>query len=77
MAQPTRFPEANAVWEGPGDVGDLPAYRDEDEGLSISCWELSAAELVEVLNTGKVWLHVWGHHPAVSVMGETPFEEGA
>ena len=73
MAQPTRFPEANAVWEGPGDVGDLPAFR--EDALSISCWELSAEELREVLDTGKVWLHVWGQHPPVYVTAEQPFEE--
>ena len=75
MAEPVRFPEANTQWIGRGDVGPLPAFRDEAQGLSISCWELSAAELREVLDTGKVWLHVWGQHPAVYVTAEQPFEE--
>ena len=74
MAQPTEFQEQNTRWWGPGDVGDLPAYRD-DSGVNISCWELTADEIVEVLKTGKVWLHLWGAHPPVHVTAEHPFVE--
>ena len=71
MAEPIEFPEVNCKWTGPGDIGDLPVFRDEN-GCNISCWELTAEEQVEVLNTGKVWLHVWGTHPPVAVSGTAP-----
>ena len=71
MATPSEFPEMNAKWTGPGDTGDLPVHRDSEE--SISRWELTAEEQVEVLSTGVVWLRVWGNHPAVYVSGESPF----
>ena len=71
MAQPSEFPQVNARWSGPGDVGDLPAYRLGT--ASVSRWELSAEEFAEVLSTGVVWLHVWGQHPAVCVSGVSPF----
>ena len=73
MAEPTEFPEANTRWSGQGDTGDLPAYRDAGTGVNISCWVLSADEIVEVRKTGRVWLHVWGQHPPVYVSGESPF----
>ena len=73
MANPTEFSQFNVRWAGQGDVGDLPAFRDPETTENISCWELSAEEIVEVLSTGKVWLHVWGSHPPVFVSGKTPF----
>ena len=74
MAEPKEFPEANAKWWGPGDVSDLPAYRDESD-QNISCWQLTDEEQAEVASTGIVWLHVWGQHPAVFVSGHSPFDE--
>ena len=71
MAEPSKFPEANAEWVGEGGIGSLPAFREGVE--NISRWELTEEELVEVASTGVVWLHVWGNHPAVCVAGESPF----
>ena len=73
MATPVNFGEKTVDWIGPGDIGSLPAYRNENTGENISCWELTAEELAEVQRTGKVWLHVWGVHPPVCVSGESPF----
>ena len=70
----TDFKQSNMTWKGDGEsVGDLPAYRDRD--LSISCWEMSAAEKKEFDETGRVWLHVYGRHPPVSMTAISPFEE--
>ena len=73
MAEPVQFPEANSQWYGAGDVGNLPVWRDLESGQSISCWELSAEEQMEVLATGKIWLRVWGQHPATALEGTNPF----
>lgn len=75
MANPIDFGQANFSWFGPGDIAPLPVHRD-DEGTNISCWELSAQEYIEVLQTGKIWLTVWGDHPAVNITGQDPFVEG-
>ena len=73
MARPTTFPEQTMTWgESPGDNGPLPAYRDEE--VSISKWELSAEEIVEILKTGVIWLAVYGVQPPVYVGAEYPFE---
>ena len=81
MAKFVEFPEANMVWKGDGkDVGDLPAHRTEvplsggTGTLSISCWELSPDELAEVQRTGQVWLHSYGRHQPVLIMGTCPFQ---
>ena len=72
MAEGVHFPQANDTWRSDSKaVGDLPAYR---EGIrSISCWQLTAQELKEIVTTGKIYLHVWGHHPPVYI-GGYPFE---
>ena len=71
MAEPKEFPQANVRWVGEGDIAPLPAHRDGDE--NISCWHLSMEERLHLLETGEVWLHVWGRHPAVCVSAESPF----
>ena len=77
MAEPTRFPEVNASWQGwpksaeRDEVGDLPAYRMND--LTISCWQMGWRERIRAFLTGKVWLHVYGRQPPVYVGGDDPF----
>ena len=73
MAQPVEFGQVNYQWHGEGDTGTLPVYRDLQTGGNVSCWELSAEEQIEVLQTGKVWLTVWGTHPPVALQGSDPF----
>ena len=49
-------------------------FHDPEDGQNISCWEFSADEIVEILKTGKVYLHVWGRHPAVYMSPNYPFK---
>ena len=74
MAKPTTFPEQTMTWAAmPGDYGALPAYRNEE--VSISKWELSAQEIVAILESGAIWLAVYGGiQPPVYVSPEYPFE---
>lgn len=73
MAKPIQFAEANSKLTGSGDVADLPAYR--DGGQVISCWKPTPAELIEILNSGVIWLVAKGvSHPPIMVTGEYPFE---
>lgn len=73
MANPISFPEQNSVLKGFGTIRDLPSYR--DGGQVISCWTPSPSELVEIMNTGKIWLISQGvDHPPIYVTGEYPFE---
>ena len=73
MAQPTTFPEQTMTWaDMPGDHGPLPAYLDEE--VSISKWELSAEEIVAILESGAIWLHCYGTQPRVYVGAVHPFE---
>ena len=79
MAHPVDFEESNAVLTKPEDMteeecGDLPICRVQD-GRIISCWELTDDELMEILQTKRVWLSVWSGatQPPVCVQGETPF----
>jgi hypothetical protein len=54
------------------EVYTLDVYRDGKQ--SVSCWELTADEKLEVARTGKVYLYVLGQgHPPVCVMGINPF----
>lgn len=71
MSEPIQFPEANALWTGEGDTGSLPAHL-TPQGESISKWELTMEERLEILATGVVWLHVWGTHPAVDISAFEP-----
>jgi hypothetical protein len=74
MARPRQFLEANTILgppadSHPGDVALLPV-RTNDATL-VSCWELTLAEIEEIVETGVVWLRVWGRNtqPPVMVTG--------
>lgn len=78
MGSPVQFSQANTTWLGwPADadreaVDDLPVAR--TGGQSVSCWELTDAEVAEIVRTKRAWLHVWGmQHPPVCVSGHDPF----
>lgn len=76
MATPVEFTEQSLLLKGDPSRGvkDLPVFR--DGGQFISCWKLDPAEIVEIMNTGVVWLRVFGaESPAVFVTGEYPFEK--
>lgn len=68
MAKPITFPEQNGV------VGDTPVYR--DGGKVLTCHAFTPAEMIEIMNTGKVWLVIEGHTlPNVAVVGAYPFDK--
>ena len=75
MAKPVTFEQSNMIWKGTGNVVDLPAFYDTEQDLTVSCWELTETEILQVARTGKVWLYVWGKgHPPVMITGELPFQ---
>lgn len=71
MAEPINFPERNATLKGYGEVEHLPTWTDGKE--SRSCWQLSPEEVVEIARTKTVWLCVLGRHPAMKILGVSPF----
>ena len=76
MAEPIDFEQAQARLVGPGDTGPLPVYQ--ADGVSLSCWKLTREEVQYVIDTGKVWLRVWGTpHPPVNVSADDPWHAEA
>lgn len=81
--QATNFKESNQVIGPPkgvseDDVQSINAWAGpmppENWPVMITCWKPSKEELQEVIDTGRVWLHVYGHvMPPVSVSGHHPF----
>jgi hypothetical protein len=79
MANPCHFKEANFVYKAPPDpetgtpmtdCGDLHVCRGEAGGVrfNVSCWQLTEAEIADVVKTGKVYLYVYGpSHPVVGL----------
>ena len=83
MATPTTFDKQNMVYGKPSDMNDeqcgsLPVLRTIDKELGcyciISCWELSEAELEEVIRTKKIWFKILapGMYPVSISGGEFP-----
>jgi len=73
MASPLAFKEANVVFYPPAGMEDevLPLHVRRCDGALVSCWQLTAEEIEEVIRTrGVVWLSVMGHWlPQVLVAG--------
>lgn len=72
MAEPAPFPEANLLLIAPAgqedEVGQLPVLR--TDGRVVSCWRPSIEELRRIIDTGEIWLSIWGDtHPPVLVTG--------
>lgn len=69
--KPQTFAEMNAVMKGNPEtmdnVGELPVWTDkyeipEDEPKQfVSCWRPSYWERIQILMSGKVWLHIHSH----------------
>jgi hypothetical protein len=63
LAYPVKFKHVNFTYTAPKGqedvVSDLPVYR----GLNstTSCWKLSPEELFDIMQTGKIYLSIWGH----------------
>lgn len=79
MADPVTFPQANGVRTAPPSMKnckDLPIHYNEAHGAVISKWKLSGDELMKVLETGCIWISVYGgvSQPPFKVEGFDPFE---
>jgi len=59
------------------ECGDLLAFKGADANgrpVIVSCFQLSAEELQDVVNTGKLWLWVHGDtQPPVSIDTKNPW----
>lgn len=54
--KPIKFRGANVEFVGQkGDLNPMPAFLDAD-GIAVTCWELSAEELKQILNSGKLYI---------------------
>ena len=80
--KPVDFPQSNATLTPPANMTaeeceSLHVHRDP-RGFLISCWELSGEEMMEILQSKRVWLWVWSgqSQPAVSVGTDDPFCAG-
>lgn len=78
--KPIHFEEVNKTFTAPPGMEDsvlpLPVWQGKDtEGNPqiISCWELSKEEIIEVANTGRVYLGIMSNGmPPVCVMAHNP-----
>lgn len=81
---PQGFNEVNCILHtppgmSPDDCEPLQVFRgftNEGQPIQLSCWKVTAEELLEINRTKKVWLMTWGTvHPPVALLGENPFEQ--
>ena len=57
--KPIKFKEQNCTYgENQPKYLPLPAFRDEN-GIVVSCWQLSFKERIKALFGGKIWLSLW------------------
>ena len=77
--RPVRFPQVNTELTPPKGMSEdecttLPVFCDGEH--VISCWEFNGDELMEILQTGRVWLWIWGKtQPPAVVATDDPFKE--
>lgn len=87
MALGIEFDGFNAVLGAPtpedaaaGTVYGLPVMRYTDlDGVPnvMSCWQLTAEEIAEIVRTGVVWFNCWGvTHAPMWIAGEDPRRKG-
>lgn len=76
--KPVKFEEMNKTLSKPDSMteeecGSLHIWNDGIE--CISCWELSEAEIMEVVNTGRIWARVYSGktQPPISIQADSPF----
>lgn len=72
---PVATHKTNFTFTHPGDGGDLPCQRAEEDGNPVtnSAWELSADERALVAAGAQVELTIWGPgHPPVAVTVVNP-----
>lgn len=73
--QPIEFPERNdEIALPPGsELPRLPVHRTGSS--TVSCWALTPQELIEIQNTGVIYLTVSGSAmPSIGLSGHYPFE---
>jgi hypothetical protein len=61
MAHPVKFAGSNFTFLAPpdrDDIGDLHTFRQPNGPANVSCWQLTADELEEVIRTGRVFISV-------------------
>jgi hypothetical protein len=82
--KPIKFPQANTNLIKPDDMtdeqcGELPVYRGAAENgfpVYISCFELDEQELLDVLQTKKIWVHVYAaSHPPIALDCADPWRK--
>ncbi len=76
------FSKANMTLSAPPsipDAYDLPVCKTqthEGHPLFLSCWELSDAELAEIIKTRRVWLWTMSDSfPPTSIEAQYPWED--
>lgn len=76
---PVPFPEVNVVLQKPKSMTDeectpLPIYR--GGGECISCWQLTTEELMEVLQSKRIWIRVLSgkSQPPIALETSSPFD---
>lgn len=59
--KPVEFEETNAILgKGQEHVLPFPALiLGDEQGTVVSCWELSEAEVAEIVKTRRLWLLQW------------------
>lgn len=78
MAHPVDFIGTNVVMKAPAgaeNVNDARAFRNDH--CCVTCWQLTPSEIVEVVETGRVYLsiHFGGTMPPAFVGGEDAVRE--
>lgn len=79
--KPVQFEQANHNLNKPDSMtaeqcGSLPVYHGEADGFPvfISCFELDEAELLDVMQTRKIWVHVYAAaHPPIALDVKDPW----
>ena len=77
---PTDFPEKTTTLAAPAGMPDcLPLHVHRKDGVLISCWQGDEKDRQRFLQTGKLFLHVYGGmtQPPVYVGTESPFQDDA
>lgn len=69
--KPIKFKDANGVCKKQG-CGDLPVLSTKD-GFKVSCWVMTEEEKKMFLETGEIWISVYGGQPPISVSVEKPY----
>lgn len=75
--KPIKFPEANITFaENQPEYQPLPAFiKDNPQGETVSCWQLSFKERIKILITGKLWVSLWTFNKPLTPMYFTTKKE--